>query len=256
MNLLLKNKNVLVLGGTRGIGRATAECFADEGANVALCARNADQVAAAVTDIEKKGVKVIGQSVDASDGAALRAWIESAAQDLGGIDILVSNAGAMALGSSVEAWEKNFRLDILAAVNAFEAAKPFLQSSAKEKGDAAVILVGSIAASEIQIGGAYGALKAALTNMNKSLANEYAGDHIRVNIVTPGMVDFEGGIWGQAKQNMPALYEQAYNSVRLGHPATPEHIADAIVFLSSPRSFSTTGANLVIDGAKSHKVTF
>jgi 3-oxoacyl-[acyl-carrier protein] reductase len=110
MDLQLKGKNALILGGTRGIGRAIADTLAKEGANVGVCARNADQVAAAVAELKALGVKATGASVDVTDGAALKSWIASAASELGGLDILISNAGAMAQGNDIDAWEKNFQL--------------------------------------------------------------------------------------------------------------------------------------------------
>ncbi|MDP1556848.1 MAG: SDR family NAD(P)-dependent oxidoreductase, partial [Hyphomonas sp.] len=88
MDLQLKGRNALILGGTRGIGRAIADTLAKEGANVGVCARNGDQVAAAVTELKALGVKATGASVDVTDGAALKAWIASAASELGGLDIL------------------------------------------------------------------------------------------------------------------------------------------------------------------------
>ena len=128
MDLHLKGKKAVILGGTRGIGRAIADTLADEGADVALCARNADQVKAAVGALKDKGEKAVGGSVDILDTAALKRWIESAARDLGGIDILVSNAGAMAQGNSEDAWTANFKLDLLGgAVAAFDAATPYLE---------------------------------------------------------------------------------------------------------------------------------
>ena len=94
MDLQLKAKNAVILGGTRGIGRAIAETLAREGTNVALCARNAEQVAEAVAALKALGVKATGASVDILDGAALKSWITAAGEELGGIDVLVSNAGA------------------------------------------------------------------------------------------------------------------------------------------------------------------
>ena len=256
MDLKIKGKNAVVLGGTRGIGRAVAEAFADEGTNVAICARNEEQVARAVSELSAKPVRVTGRCVDVTDGPAVREWVRAVAEELGGIDILVSNAGAMAQGIDFEAWERNYRLDILGAISAFEAAQPFLQAAAKEKGDAAVVLVGSIAATESKFGGAYGAIKAALASMSKSLAINHAQDHIRVNTVSPGMVYFEGSTWDQLKENMPDVFEDIRSSARLGHPASPHHIADSVVFLCSPRSFCTTGANLLIDSGQSNRVSY
>src|SRR6267154_2638960 len=98
MDLQLRGKVAVGTGGTRGIGRAIAETFANEGANVAICARNADQITEAVASLNAIGVKATGASVDITDGNALKAWIAKAGEELGGIDALVSNAGAMAQG--------------------------------------------------------------------------------------------------------------------------------------------------------------
>ena len=118
MDLHLKGKNAVVLGGTRGIGRAIAETLAGESANVAICARNADQIKDAIAALKDKGVKVTGAAVDITDGAALKSWIEAAGRELGGIDVLVSNAGAMAQGPDPASWESNFKLDVLGAETA------------------------------------------------------------------------------------------------------------------------------------------
>src|SRR5664279_1561985 len=159
MDLHLKGKNAVILGGTRGIGRAIADTLAGEGANVAICARNADQIKDAVAALKDKGVKATGASVDIMDGEALKTWVTKAGTELGGIDILVSNAGAMAQGGDPASWEQNFKLDVLGAVNAFEAARPFLEKSAEKNGDAAFVIISSIAAAQADTASSYGPVK-------------------------------------------------------------------------------------------------
>lgn len=256
MDLQLKGRNAIILGGTRGIGRAIAETLAKEGANVAVCARNAEQVAATVTELKGLGVKATGASVDVTDGEALKAWIGKAAGELGGLHILISNAGAMAQGNDIDAWEKNFQLDVLAAVNAFDAAEPHLAKSAKEAGDAAFVIISSISAAMADRADSYGPIKAALIHMAKGLARQHAKRGIRVNVVSPGMVFFEGGVWDMVKKNAPDFFEQANARNPTGRCATPQEIADAAVFLASPRSSYTTGSNLIVDGAVSGRVNF
>jgi 3-oxoacyl-[acyl-carrier protein] reductase len=256
MDLGLKGKNAIVLGGTRGIGRAIAATLAGEGANVAVCARNADQVAATVAELKANGISATGGPVDVTDGAALRAWVEGAAKELGGIDMLFSNAGAMAQGGDPASWEQNFRLDVLGAVHAFDAARPFLEASGEKSGDAAFVIISSIAAAQADFASSYGPIKAALIHMAKGLARQYAGKKIRVNVVSPGTVYFRGGIWNMVEQNMPKRYQDALARNPTGRMATPQEIANAAVFLASPASSFTTGSNLVVDGAISNRVNF
>ncbi|WP_431202199.1 SDR family NAD(P)-dependent oxidoreductase [Bradyrhizobium betae] len=256
MDLGLKGKNAIVLGGTRGIGRAIAATVAGEGGNVAVCARNADQVAATVAELKASGINATGGAVDVTDGAALKSWIESSANELGGIDMLFSNAGAMAQGHDAASWEQNFRLDLLGAVHAFDSARPFLEASGEKGGDAAFVIISSISAAQADLASSYGPIKAALIHMAKGLARQYAKKKIRVNVVSPGTVYFKGGVWNMIEQNMPERYNDAMKRNPTGRMATPQEIASAAVFLASPVSGFTTGSNLVVDGAISNRVNF
>ena len=153
------------------------------------------------------GVKATGASVDITDAAALKSWISEAAKELGSIDMLFSNAGAMAQGGDAASWEQNFRLDVLGAVNAFEAARPFLEASGEKTGDAAFVIISSVSAAQADTASSYGPIKAALIHMAKGLARQYAGKKIRVNVVSPGAIYFKGGIWHMIEQNMPKRYQ-------------------------------------------------
>jgi 3-oxoacyl-[acyl-carrier protein] reductase len=256
MDLGLKGRNAVILGGTRGIGRAIADMLAAEGANVAICARKADQVAEAVSDLGKLGVTATGAAVDIMDGPALTAWIEAAASELGGVDILVSNAGAMAVGNDAASWEQNFKLDVMGMVNAFEAAKPHLLKAAETHGDASFTVISSVSAAESDGAGAYGPMKAALVHQAKGLARQYAGKHVRANVVSPGAIYFKGGVWNMIETHMPDRYKAMMERMLMGRMGTPDDIAKAAVFLASPASCYTTGVNLVVDGAASRRVNF
>ena len=106
MDLMLKGLKAIVTGGTKGIGRAIAETLAAEGADVAICARNPQEVADAVAAFSAKGVKASGKTVDVSDGPALQAWVAEAAAELGGLDIVVANVSALAIPGNEENWRE------------------------------------------------------------------------------------------------------------------------------------------------------
>ena len=256
MDLGLKGKKAIVLGGTRGIGRAIAETFAAEGADVAICARTPEQVKDAVVALKDKGVRATGASVDITDGPALRKWIEKVGGEFGGIDILVSNAGAMAQSNSEQDWTLNFKLDVLGAVNAFDAARPFLEEAAEKNGDASFIIISSVSAAESDNASSYGPIKAALIHHAKGLARQHAKRHIRTNVVSPGMVYFKGGVWNTVETNSPDYFKQAMARNPMGRAATPQDIANATVFLASPASSFITGVNLLVDGGISRRVNF
>jgi 3-oxoacyl-[acyl-carrier protein] reductase len=256
MDLRIEGRNAVVLGGTRGIGRAIAETFAAEGANVAVCARSADQVKDTVAALKDRGVRATGASVDITDGVALKAWIESAGNELGGIDMLVSNAGAMAMGGDPASWEQNFQLDVLGMVNAFDAARPFLEKAAAVHGDASFTIISSVSAAETDNPSSYGPIKAALIHFAKGLARHHARQRIRANVVSPGSIYFEGGVWNMIETTMPVVFKATLERNPLGRMGTPQEIADATVFLASPVSSFTSGINMLVDGTISRRVNF
>ena len=240
-------------GATKGIGRAAADIFADEGASVAICARNADEVKAAVKHLKAKGVDAFGAAIDVADKTALAKFIADSAAALGGIDILVANVSALAAQDVEESWAKSFDVDMMHTVNAVSAALPFLEKSSHPS----IVIVSSVSGREVDFTGpAYGAMKAALIHYAQRLAYQHASKMIRVNAVSPGNTYFDGGFWQNAESNVPDLFKQAMSLNPTGRMARPEEIGRGIVFLASPASSFTTGTNLVIDGALTRGVQF
>ncbi len=246
MDLGLTGKRVLITGGSKGIGRAAAEAFAAEGAHVSICARNAQELAATVASLQTKGVKAFGRAIDVADPQALAQWVRDSASELGGIDALVCNVSALAVGDSEETWEKSFRVDMMHSVNAVAAAVPFLEKSSS----ASVVLISSVSGFEVDFAaGSYGAIKAALIHYAKGLSRQLVSKGIRVNAVSPGNTYFDGGIWQNIESNVPELFNTTLKVNPTGKFGTPQEVANGIVFISSPMASRISGSNLVIDGA-------
>ena len=253
MDLGLKGRKAIITGGSKGIGRAIANLLADEGCNVGICARNAEEVDAAVAALKARGVDACGSAIDVRDGDAVRKWVTDCAQALGGLDIVVPNVSALAIERNEESWRAEFEVDLLHTVNSVEAAQPIL-----EKSDAgSIVIISSVSGVEVDMAaGPYGAFKAALIHYAKTLACELASKNIRVNSVSPGTTYFAGGIWETIENDMPDLFSQALSMNKTGRMATAAEVANASVFLASPIATFITGTNLVVDGALTNRVQF
>jgi 3-oxoacyl-[acyl-carrier protein] reductase len=246
MDLGLKGLNVLVTGGSKGIGRHCAEIFAAEGANVSICARDQKGVTSAIDALKAHGTTVIGRAVDVADKNALAAWVKDSAATLGGVDIVVANVSALAVADDEAAWQAGFETDMMHSVRLVNAAMPWLEKSKA----ASITLISSVSGREVDFTGpAYGAFKAALVHYAQGLAFKLAGKGIRANTVSPGNTYFDGGIWQWIENNNKELFAEAMKLNPTGRMAKPEEIARGVVFLASPASSFTTGTNLVIDGA-------
>jgi 3-oxoacyl-[acyl-carrier protein] reductase len=255
MDLQLAGKKALVTGAARGIGRAIAERFAAEGADVAICARNGDAVRETVKVLEAKGVRAWGRSLDVKSSAALRDWVEGAAKTFGGIDILVANASALSFGLSAEAFQAALDVDLLHTVTAVEAAMPHLEQSVS----GSIVAIGSIGGIEdselnVYTKASYGSIKAALHFYMKALARTVAPKGIRANVVSPGSTFFEGGAWDRIRRQEPARFQDAVRMIPMGRMARPEEIANVVVFTASPAASYVTGLNLVVDGAFTRRI--
>jgi NAD(P)-dependent dehydrogenase (short-subunit alcohol dehydrogenase family) len=253
MDLQLAGKRVLVTGGTRGIGRAVVETFLEEGAQVAFCARDAEEVAAAQATLAAGGDVVVGSVADVGAPDALQAWVGEAAGRLGGIDVIVSNVSALAIPDTPDNWEASLRVDLMGTVRLVKAAMPHLEQSAAPS----IVTVSSVSGREVDFAsGPYGTVKSAIIAYTQGLAFQLAAQGIRANSVSPGNTYFPGGVWEQIEQGNPELFATALGLNPTGRMGTPREMAAAVVFLASPVSSFTTGTNLVVDGALTRGVQF
>jgi NAD(P)-dependent dehydrogenase (short-subunit alcohol dehydrogenase family) len=245
MDLQLAGKRVLVTGGTRGIGRAIVAGFLDEGAVVGFCARSADEITDTEKAFQERG-RVTGSMVDVGDGVALAAWVQQSAESFGGLDVVVANVSALAIPDTEENWLSSLNVDLMHTVRLVRAAMPHLEASES----ASVIAISSVSGRESDFAsGPYGTAKTAIIGYVNGLAMQLAGTGIRANTVSPGNTYFEGGVWASIETGNPELFATAVGLNPTGHMGTPEEVANAVVFLASPRASRISGTNLVVDGA-------
>lgn len=253
MDLLLKGKSVLVTGSTKGIGLNIVTALANEGCNVGICARNAEEVEATVAKMKDLGVKAYGQVVDITDSASLEQWVANAAKELGGIDGFVCNASAGGADVEESGWRRNFETDVLASWKAVNAILPYLEKS--ECGS--IVALSSTAALEAFTGPVpFGAMKAAMLNYMGNLANQLAPQGIRVNSVSPGPIFIKEGAWDQIKDAMPEFYDSTVAAIPMGRLGAAPEVTSQILLLLSPLSGFTTGANIVIDGCFTKRIQY
>jgi 3-oxoacyl-[acyl-carrier protein] reductase len=152
-----------------------------------------------------------------------------------------------------DSWRRSLAIDVMGTVAGVEAAIPFLEQSSA----AAIIVLGTTGA--IEIAGAprpYASVKAALVPYVKALARNLAAKGVRANMVSPGNVYFKGGVWNTLEENNPELFKVMVGRNPTGRMGTPEEVANAVVFLASPRASFITGTNLIVDGALTQRVQF
>ncbi len=250
MDLGLSGKKAIITGGKRGLGFATATLLAQEGCDVAICARG--DVSEAVAALGSYGTRAFGAGIDAADADAYKAWLKEAIEQLGGCDIFVHNVSA-ASGRGEQAWIDNLNLDVLGLVRAQSAIVPAMEAA----GGGSIVCMSTIAAQEEFAGpGSFGPMKAAMTAYAANLSQALAPKGIRVNVVSPGPVFFEGGNWDTIKTHMESFYDATIAKMPIKRLGQPSEIANAIAFLASPAASLITGANLVIDGGYTKRIKF
>jgi 3-oxoacyl-[acyl-carrier protein] reductase len=247
MRIDLSGKRAVVAGGSKGIGRSIALGLAAAGAAVSICARGRVALESAVAELKALGVAAHAGECDLADKAAIPAYIASAAEALGGIDILVNNASGFGMGDDEEGWARSLDVDVLATVRATRAALPHMERA----GGGAILNISSISGYGASARTpAYGAAKAAVISYTASQALLLAEKRIRVNAIAPGSIEFPGGIWASRKAAQPQLYNAVLKSIPWGRLGHPEEVASVAVFLCSDAALWVTGQSLIVDGGQ------
>jgi 2-keto-3-deoxy-L-fuconate dehydrogenase len=227
----------VVTGGGSGIGLAVAQLLASQGARVAVLDLN-------------PGDEFIGLKADVTDDASVRAAVDTAAERLGGIDVLVNNAGIGAIGTvadnSDEQWHQVFDVNVVGMVRVARAALPYLRRS----GHAAIVNTCSVAATAgLPARALYSATKGAVLSLTLAMAADHIGEGIRVNCVNPGTADtpWIGRLLAQADD--PTAERAALEARQpMGRLVSAAEVAAAIAYLASPAASSVTGTALAVDG--------
>lgn len=246
MDLGLSGARAIITGGSRGIGLAIAKQLVAEGASVAICARGADGVAAAVAQL---GDHAWGEAVDVSDAEAYTGWLDRAIDHFDGCDIFIGN---VALFGSPDAdladlWRSAFEIDLMHCVTGTAHLMPTLEAS-----DRGAVVFTSSVSSTLNIGGPeegpYGAMKAALVSYAGKIAEAAGPAGVRVNCVSPGPILFDGGIWDEVRSTEPELFAMVEQMPALQRMGTAEEVAQTVAFLASPAASYTTGTSVRVDG--------
>lgn len=256
MDLGLTDKVAMVVGASRGLGKAIASSLADEGCHLAICARGEGPLRETAVELEEKGVSVFAEALDVTDPAAAERFVSQTIEELGRLDILVNNVGGNRRKTFAETtdedWDEILDLNLGSHVRFSRAAIPELK-----KRSGTILFVSSIFGREA--GGAglsiYNSSKSALISLAKIMAEELGPEGIRVNSIAPGSICFPGGSWDRRwKEDPEGMAKFAEESFALRRFGTAKEIGDVAVFLVSERASFITGACLNVDGGQSRSL--
>ncbi len=261
MDLKLKGKSVLVTGASKGIGKAIAEAFANEGARVALTARSKSELESLADAIKNRGGEAIAIATDVTKESEVKRLVDQVVAQFGTIHVLVNNAGGVQDGFpkfedlSDDDWFRTFDVNLFATVRVTRAVLPHMR---KQKWGRIINMGSEVALQPDSDMPHYAASKSAILSLSKSLSRAYARDGILVNAISPGMI-VTSAVEDMARETsqrlgitIPEVYSRFLSRRRpfqvLGRPGDPEEVAAVVVFLASEAASFMTGTNVRIDG--------
>ncbi len=249
IEISLEGQVAIVTGAGRGIGRAIAHAFAQAGASVAIASRTQEELDQVAAEIHELGGRALVVPTDVSDEAAVERLVEATVAELGTLDVMVNNAGvapflATFMDTRPEGFEKYFGINFWSAVYGTRAAGRVLL----DKHSGCVLNLSSIDAFMMEPDLAYyGAAKAAIENLTKAVAVEWASSGVRVNALAPGWIDTP---MNRAEREDPEAERKILSGIPMGRWGRPEEVAAAALFLCSRLASFITGETLIVDGGQ------
>jgi NAD(P)-dependent dehydrogenase (short-subunit alcohol dehydrogenase family) len=241
-------KLALITGAARGIGRATAERLAAEGAAVAVLDIDGAAANEAADALGRAGARALALCADITDQAAGRAAVEEALAAFRHLDVLVNNAARTAKGNLEQTRPEDWEYEIQGTLTGAFLMSRAVLSHMVARGQGAIVNVGSVNGLLALGNPGYSAAKAGLINLTKSLATEYGRRGIRANMVSPGTIRTESPSWQARLKRDPQVFDKLARWYPVGRVGEPADIAAAIAFLASEEAGFVNGANLVVDG--------
>ena len=255
MDLQLTGQVALITGSSRGLGYAAARALAAEGCRVVISGRAADALASAargISDETSRPGDVVAVQADVATPEGCADLVACTIERFGRIDILVNNVGKAGGGDIVSTpdaeWQGALDQTLFPAIRVSRLVVPHM----KKAGAGVILMIASIWGRESGGRMTYNAVKAAEIGLAKAMAQQLAGDNIRVNSVAPGSILFEGGSWWRRQEEDPAgIAEFVKNELPFGRFGTAGEVGDVVAFLASPRASWISGACVTVDGCQS-----
>lgn len=243
----LHGRVAVVTGGNGGIGLGIATGLARAGADVAIAGRNEDKNAAARAELERQGVRAIALRVDVTDEAQVRRMVRETVEQLGGVDILIANAGTNVRKPpheySLAEWHHIVDTNLTGVFTCCQAVYPEMQ----RRGGGKIVTIGSMTSIfGFDVAAIYASTKGAVVQMTRSLASAWARDNIQVNSILPGWINTDLTV--RARQVVSRLHDNVIDRTPMNRWGEPDDLAGAAVFFSSRASDFVTGTALPVDG--------